>query len=495
MLGVLVILYFLNNYAENKIEESLDKNLKKVSATYTKIDVNLLGRKAEISDPEFKFSGKNLKFEKIEITKIRLWDYLVNKNIGIGELIISHPRIKIFKSQFPEADSTKTPPNQEISFDNKIILEKVSIHGGTFELFEQDTLNSKLYASIKEVILEEVHINSQTIKETVPFNYKLIQFKSDSLYYNLSDLHELMVDNLELENNRLLVSKFKIKPRYSKSEHQKHTPVENDRYNLEMDSILLSDLNWSLKNDSLNFQNPYTEIKGVDFKIYRDKLQPDDLTRKPMYSEMLRDLPIKLSLDSIKVKNMFLKYEENIKADRKPGVIDFDNLNATIYNVTNIRMNRKEFPKTKIKASSQFMNEASINLDWEFDISNAYDRFQASGNLHHLSGEGMNIFLKPAMNIEASGNIESMYFNFAGDASNATGDMILEYKDFKVEVLRKDGKQKNKILSALANLVVRNKAANKEARIKSIEVERDKTKSFWNYLWKCIESGALKSFL
>ena len=495
ILSVTIIIFFFNNYAENEIQKSLDENLEKLGGSYNKINVNLLGRKVSISEAEFKVSGKNLKVKNIEVTEIGLWEYIVNKNISVGELIITQPQVKIYQSQNTESDSIKTSPDKEKHFKKQIFLEKVSVLGGALNIYEQDSLRTKLFFKLKEVILEDVNINSKTLREKVPFQYSLSRLTSDSVYYNLSDLHVLMLEDFNLQNNKLSVTNLKIKAKFNKVAHQKHTPVERDWYDLNIGSLLLSDLTWNFQNDSLKFQNSYTEISEVNFEIYRDKLLPDDLTRKPMYSEMLRDLPVKLKLDSIKVKNMFLKYEERIDASRKPGLVDFDNINASIYNVVNIGMNKADFPKTQIKARSKFMNEATLNLDWVFDISNKYDQFQVSGNMYSLTGDGMNNFLKPAMNIEASGNITSMYFNFAGDEANATGDMRLDYDKFKVEVLRKNGEKKNKFLTALANLVVKNDGTNKEANIKSIEVERDVTKSFWNYLWKCIEKGALKTFL
>ena len=99
------------------------------------------------------------------------------------------------------------------------------------------------------------------------------------------------------------------------------------------------------------------------------------------------------------------------------------------------------------------------------------------------------------MNVEAKGEILEMYFNFYGNGTKAAGDMRLAYKNFKVEVLRKDGERKNKFVSALANLIVKKKALNEEANYKDISYTRDKTKSFWNYVWNLVKNGALKAFL
>ena len=301
--------------------------------------------------------------------------------------------------------------------------------------------------------------------------------------------------NFSMNGDNVLIRDFKILPKYSKAGHQKTISVEKDRYDLKIDSIQMNNFRWSVQNDSLKIQNSFTGIHSVNFQIYRDKLQPDDDTFKPLYSRMIRQLPILLQLDSVKVSNTYIQYEENIHPDREAGMVEFSNLNGSIKNITNINMNSEDFPRTIIDVNASFMKTAPLTVHWEFDISNKSDRFQINGEMGRLPAEQMNKFLKPAMNVEATGEILNMYFNFYGNNTQGSGDMRLEYKDFKVEVLRKDGKRKNKIISALANLIVKNKALNDKANYKEISFTRDKTKSFWNYFWNLIKNGALKAFL
>ncbi len=158
-------------------------------------------------------------------------------------------------------------------------------------------------------------------------------------------------------------------------------------------------------------------------------------------------------------------------------------------------MNAEDFPRTDIDVQTQFMGETNLNVNWNFDISNKADVFSISGQMDRISSEGINQFMKPALNVKAEGGIRDMRFNFTGNNQNSTGDMKLVYKDFKVEVLQKDGEEENKFLSAIANLIVNNDATSAEKEQKNIKTKRTQNKSFWNYLWKNVRNGALKSFL
>lgn len=493
-IGLLAIsLLLLNNYLEKRIKTGLEDSLKRINATYDKVDVKLLNRKAEVINPYLRIEGKTLKVDTIEVNNIQIWEYLNNNKIVVGNLFISNPVVKIYKLVKKESDTSSKKKSSP--FKNKIVIKNVKVNGGSFQIFEKDSSQHRLYTRIRAVKMEKVRINSKTLDKTVPFDYDLILLNADSIFYDLDTQHEMAAGDFEIDNNKVLVRDFRIIPKYSKSGHQKTISVEKDRYSLHIDSISMSNLKWSQQHDSLSIQNPFTRIKGVNFSIYRDKLQPDDTSIKPMYSKMIRDLPVKLQLDSVQVERAYIRYEENIHPDREAGVVDFSNLNAKIWNISNVGLGREDFQQTRVDVNANFMKVAPLKVNWDFDISNTNDRFQFSGNMGRLAAEQMNQFLKPAMNVEAKGEIMNMYFNFSGYDIKATGDMRLEYNDFKVEVLRKDGKRKNKIISALANLIVKNNAMDKKAEYKDISYTRDRTKSFWNYLWNLIKSGALKTFL
>lgn len=491
-IGVLAIaLLILNNIAESRIKKSLENNLKKTKAKYEKVDVKILARNAEIIAPEFRFKNKIVKIDTVEINDIHLWEYLTRKNLIIDNVDISNPIIKIYPAEKKKADSASSKKSK---FKKEIRLKNISIRNGVLEMFQKDSTH-KMYTRLRDVVVKDVKVDQSTIKENIPFNYHLARLKADSLFLDMGKRHTLRINSIALQDSNLVVRKFRIIPKYGKNEFQQHLQTEKDRYELVIDSIALNSLQWGYRNDSLMIKDRLTRIAGVDFDIYRDKMQPDDTTFKSMYSQMIRKLPIKLGMDSVVVRRMNLVYQENVKEDREPGEVQFTNMNAEISNLTNIGMNQKDFPKTHLDIRADFMKTAPLDVDWDFDISDTQDHFQISGEMGRLNAEQINKFMTPAMNVAASGEILNMYFNFYGDDDTADGDMKLEYKDFKVKVLEKDGKGKKGIISALANLLVSNKALNEEANYKEIHVKRDKTRSFWNYFWSCIKKGALKEFL
>lgn len=499
-LGFIVVLIVLvvaiiggNLFIENKMETALQENLSKAEFKYENLNASILGRSASLSKAVYKKNGIQINAEEIELDGIDILTYLSNKKIEISSLKLVKPEVTIYTEAQKEKKKDSSKNGNSTKLD--LLIKSIEVANASFKMAKNDSVKNQLFASIPSLNMKDVTADNESLKNGLPFKYEQLQMTSNSLFFNLNDQHDLFVEKMKMDGISLTFNKINIKPLYDKQEFQQHIPYEKDRFDLSIEELALDSFNWNLKNDSLSLLSENMKIANGDIKIYRDKRVKDDTRQKPMYSKMIRELPIKLKLDTIRVKNLAIQYEELVKAKRGAGKVTFKNLDASIYNITNVGMSKKDFPSTDIDVQTQFMGEASLNVNWNFDISNKADAFTISGQMDRISSEGINEFLKPALNVKSEGGIRDMRFNFAGNSQNSTGDMKLIYDNFKVEVLKGDGEEKNKLLSALASLIVNNEATSAEKEQKNIKTKRTQTKSFWNYLWKNIRNGALKSFL
>ncbi|WP_081208629.1 hypothetical protein [Salegentibacter sediminis] len=485
-----LILFGLNNFAEEKLKKGIQDTSSQINLKYEELEVNLLSREAALESLSFSLNGKSFKAEKLSLKNIKIFKYLTDNDLEIGELTLESPSFIFNKNK----KSKSSGDSSSSRFKENILVKNLQIKNGDLAMVENDSAANSLYAKFSYLEILDFQLDSSSVNNKIPFDFKDYVFKGDSLFYKLDPRHNISLGAFNIEEGHAVLNDFRINPVYGKQEFQQHIPHELDRFELTIEEVNFSNLKWKFANDSLSIENPLTQIKNANLKVYRDKLQPDDTRRKKMYSEMIRQLPVKLKLDTIRLTNTYIRYEELMNSDRSPGVVDFSTLSASIYNLSNKNMQAEDFKSTEVDVKTMFMQEAHLKVNWEFNIQNKNDRFNISGNMDRISEEAMNRFMKPAMNVLAKGSIEDMSFNYSGNHTEAIGDMSLVYKDFKVEVLREDGERKNKFLSALANLIMNNDAISEDVRQKQLEVTRDKTRSFWNYLWKMIRAGALKSF-
>ena len=141
------------------------------------------------------------------------------------------------------------------------------------------------------------------------------------------------------------------------------------------------------------------------------------------------------------------------------------------------------------------MGAAPIKVDWTFYTKNEVDLFKASGVIKNFETTAINSFLEPNLRAKAKGTINELYFTFSGDSYVSNGDMKMKYQDFEFLILKKDRLGVSKILTAIGNLFT-NDGSNTDDngyRYGAISVNRDATKSFFNYLWINVQDGIIST--
>jgi hypothetical protein len=99
--------------------------------------------------------------------------------------------------------------------------------------------------------------------------------------------------------------------------------------------------------------------------------------------------------------------------------------------------------------------------------------------------------------VQIKGKVNELYFTAYGNRNFANGTMKMKYEDLEFELLKKDRLKINKVLSAIGNLFI-NDGSDADAqgyRYGAIEVERDPSKSLFNYFWSCTQDGLLSTIM
>lgn len=481
-----LLVFFANRYAKKEIETALENELSQLE--YSEISVSVLQGNSTVTRPVFRIGKFRVEAEEFQLRDLDYSGYIFDGNITISKVGIIRPKVVYNKT-----DSVPTAAGEEQNKpQRKFRIKELELEGGTFRMVENDTAKDIMYMSLPNLVVREIELDEQTQRSGLPVEYESVNMNIDSLFTEMNEEHNIAIGTATFENEDLSLEHFQIIPKYNRREFDRRIPFEKDHVQLNIEDITIRSLSWGIKNDTLRFSSPFINISNPDLQIYRNKMLPDDPRIKPLYSKMLRELGVKLELDSIRVEGANIVYEENVVQDRPPGKVAFEEVNADIRNIMNTGLGREDFPQTVIDAEALFQGRSTLTLNWEFRVNNEKDEFNVSGDFAGIPANAMNSFLTPAMNVEVEGEIESLYYNFYGDPDVARGDMRLSYRDFKVNLLD-EGEGKG-LLSRLANLILKNDVVDEDIKQENVEAERDKTKSFWNYLWLCIRNGALKTF-
>ena len=318
--------------------------------------------------------------------------------------------------------------------------------------------------------------------------------EADSIFYKTSIYENINLKHLLFEDQKLTLHGFNYKNKYSKKEYEKLLIIQRDYYDVTVEKLIINELAVGKENDSIFLKTNLISIDKASAAVYRDKFEKEeDLRLKKLYSRAIRELPIKLTVDSVSVKNSTIEYSEKLLKQYQAGLLTIKINNGGITNVSNTYSSPE---RTVIIVDGIFMKETPFNANWSFDINNTDDQFKFIGHVGKLELSDMNVFLTPLLNAKVKGEVIASNFTINGNFDESVINISQEFKDVDVTLLNKKKKEKE-LLSAVANAVLNDNSGEKGNLLHNAttQAKRDRTKSFFNYLAKNLINGVKVNFL
>lgn len=494
VIAVISINYIVKGKIENFLQHRLPAT---VSQTHDELildtfegTVTLVNPIVSIKNSDNDSIHTRVSLEKLIIEDVSYWDYLFNGEIHIEDIKLKTPNIVYYTHQYKKT-TQDTLQRGMIDIFKPIIIDELSIDNTTFHMYDHTRDSLLLYVENATIEIDDILVNRELIKRRLPLQFRDYQLEADSLFLKSNAYEVISCSDIRLKERYATIKDIHLKTKYSETQLSSIIPKERDHFNLSIPQINIDGIDFGFENRKLFFESTLIELIDPDLDIYRDKLVADDTRRKKMYSQMLRDLPIALTVDTLRVQNGHLEYTERTKEDNMGGVLTFSNMNSTITKLSNTY---PEGEQTTIATTAQFMEVSPIDTEWNFDVNNTQDHFTFTLDATNLPATELNPFTEPNLRLRLTGELEKNYMTIDGNRISSHFDMRLKYDDFKIEVLRDNGKKKNWLLSTVANIFVA-KDSRKDAdafRESSGEVTRDPTKSIFNYFWLNTKEGLLK---
>ena len=165
-------------------------------------------------------------------------------------------------------------------------------------------------------------------------------------------------------------------------------------YNASAEKVLVSGVKLVqfIRQDTFSIRSICFD--NINFEAFKDKRLP--FPNKPdskLFVDLLQWPKIPYNCDSIIIRNSNIRYSERVEKSKKPGYIDFNDLNIEMLYVTN----RSAFyhASPKIHAEARVMNRAKLNADFKLpDPSDDY-RTRVTGELRPMSFHHFNTVVEP----------------------------------------------------------------------------------------------------
>lgn len=323
--------------------------------------------------------------------------------------------------------------------------------------------------------------------------------------------YEVLEANVDFIKGEVQIDSLQVRPTLSKIEFGRKAGHDLDRIDGKFPFIKLTNFKYRY-SDSLDVEAGGAEIQFF-FKVFHDKRLPHKKKYTLLPVQQIRAFPFGLTIDSLKLIKSFVSYEEIPPGGEKAGMVYFDDLYASIYNISNDPALQRAI---EMQAQSRFMGRGMLKVKSQFPWDDK-EACKISGSLRDFNLKEVNSMLEPAANVVVeSGHLDELAFQFAYDHEKSNGELELKYRDLKLVTFKEEEKlekakskkrnkgkseeelRKDDVKTFLLNAFVIRKDMDddvpEEKRKGTIAFARNTERSLFNYWWKSISSGIKSAF-
>lgn len=372
------------------------------------------------------------------------------------------------------------------NYFNAIDVHQIQVNDCDLKLALKDQLElNDLNLSIDQIRIDS---NNQVFSESKFLYANNLDFKipkygwvsKNRMYrYEFDQLHINISDKLiELDS-------LKIISRFDRNTFSANLLSQKDQLDAVFPRILLTGVDFRDALLRKRFISEKIDVFNPELKIYKDKtLKVDTTVVKPMPALQLSKLSFYLNIDSTRVHNGFIKYEEYSGLMNKPGEIYFSDLNLRLTGLSNDPHYKKFGGSLRLLGTAKMLGRSEVSIAAAFPLDSKNQEFTALASMRQLDAVELNPLIQPLTLLSATdGNLMQMQMNIKGNNDYAYGEMLLKYENLKVEVMNKKQKESG-LATFLANafMIRKNNKNFLFPRKGPIYFERVKYRSFVHYL-------------
>jgi len=482
--------------------EILIKNLKLIpDSTYKKPTDSTLPRNLlQVSIPE------------VHITGVQTDAAMLNKKVIATRIKLTHPVVTMFNNRRGAKDDDNG--NDTMATTDKIYkillrgLEEIRVdtilitdadyhickwpNGDT--IFSGSKINAQLYhLNISDSTSDDTSRVLFAKHATLEVDKILIHGKNNLYNYRFNDI------KLQSVERSFAIKNLNIIPLLGEAAFMRAAKWQTDRFDFNFSNLRFSAVNvQELLNGNLIADE--LTIGNARLKVFRDRSYPVKQVSKigEYPQQVFLKIPMDVAIKKVTISGGLIEYKEKNPQTSNSGVVVFNNIQATLRNVTNRAENIRDNGICTLNFNSRFLDKIPINTTLQFYLKSKNGKFTVNGSIKGTDATIFNPLSKPMALVEInSGNINQLDFNFICNDYQAKGIIRLLYDDLKVKLLKKEDTdyKAKKVISLVANVFIlnANPMKNKPVRIITVAHPRDEHRSMFNLIWKSIFEGVQKT--
>lgn len=449
--------------------------------------------------------------DKISLDGLGVIAYLRHKRAEAERVEFSNLAINIYlgNKSFQEKPAKKDSLKQ-MSFSLYSVLSKklsaltikaIDINNAKIRMYSSLDLPEQLFVSEKN----NIDIRNLTVNETVQnlnriFLADTFNISMKTFSYQLNKgMYTLLGKNLNASytDSLLTIDSLTLAPNYDRKTFSDVAGKQVSRTDLHTGKVSFKKMDVKLFIEHNWFVAKELSIDDLFLDVFRDKNIAFKAERKPSLQELIRKIPFFISIDSAKINNANVAYEDLAAGSKKPGKITFNQLNGVITGLQNDTTLYTDDTRLKLDASCLFMNKGKLLAFYSFAMKTPKEIFTCTGKLGPMPLDAVNPMMEYSGHIRVkSGMVDSLSFVFNANGDHSTGRLKFLYHDLGIQLLDKtdtESDTKHRLLTFIAEkfIIEDQNPAKGKTRITDIHFQRDPYRMFFYYTWKSVQSGLM----
>ena len=430
---------------------------------------------------------RHLEVRSAELSGINLFKLIRGTEWGLGNFTIDGLDLELVPTSTNRLTDS-SPLEQPLD----VTISQVNITDATFKTFpSRDSETARYHADGIYLDIENVSITDpESPLHTYFDHFKLevtnAEQASDDGYYKLR-AENFLADSRE---EFLTLQFFEVKPQSSVYEITSDVGKQLDVYTIEGGPFTFSGFQLNEWFEHEDILLSHAEIHDLSLTIEREKSfdrEPRDERLLP--NRQFKDLPFTIQADSIRWINGEVSYTEQYSTDDRSGTILFTDINLLIESLQNSSGDQA----IPITATTRFMDSGDLTIEFEFYVDDTANH-NIKASLREMELIDVNNPLENLAGIRINeGNLTQLDFTFYADDYRSEGELRMLYSDLSLRFLDEETMEEDRgtrVRSFFANtFAVRSANDGEEPRVGTIDFDREKERSIFNFWWNSIKSG------
>lgn len=437
--------------------------------------------------------------DSVHVRGLSIWRLLFWKTLDLRSVRISGPHLDLTSGN---RNTTQEGPSEgRKDLITTIRLDTLAMDSGSLVLRNARADRPRLSAG--RFTFHATGLRAVLPHRKVPFSLGFVTAMMDvqEADLDLPPVYDAHIGSITIAHPDSLVRlrDIRLDPRKGPHEYGQVVKYETDLFMMKMDSLVLRGFDIGAALNARTLATGELRVAGTDLEVYRDKTLKDEPFRhKNMPARLLRNLPMRVCIDSLVVQELNVHYHEKDVVTPEYGELLFGGINAVAHGICTTTPEAK--PSVHMVVDARVYEKAPIHFDFKTAIFDSSDHFSIHTHIGPLPFQVFNRMTNDLILVQAtSGTIQGIDYTLEADENKASGRVDLEYKDLSLDIKKRDGTgEKNKLMSFLVNQLTHSKNvrdASNGFRHGDFTIDRYKDRQIFNYMWRGLREGMMATIL